>query len=209
MKKLQKILIMSVLVSMLVGIGAIVSSAAAAAEPVKVLADYDGSKKADKEAGGASANVEEKYGNKYYSMDFPGNTGDLNKETTYIDFGASKYGFLGKGDYLITDYDFMADDWASISSIGMGWDVGNHQNLANRDMWFTLRKEMNGKDLVDSESRFVANDSILGIKGSYEFIPENNRWYHMTIVVKVGGPTKNMVSDALSKVSCMVMGMES
>ena len=198
MKKLHRFLIMSVLVSMLVGMGAIVSSAAAAAEPVKVLADYDGSKKADQEAGGASANVEEKYGNKYYSMDFPGNTGDLNKETTYIDFGASQYAFLGKGDYLITDYDFMADDWAAVSCIGMGWDVGNHQNSANRDMWFTLRKERNGTEFVDSEARFVASDKTVGIKGTYEFIPENNRWYHMTIVVKFGGPTKNMVSGALS-----------
>ena len=72
MKKLQKILIMTVLVAMMVGLGAIASSAAATAAPVKELAVMDGSSNPSVSSGTQRCeyNVISKTANKYYSIDF-------------------------------------------------------------------------------------------------------------------------------------------
>ncbi len=131
MKKLQKILIMTVLVAMMVGLGAIVSSAAVTVEPAKLLASFDGSQSATIDSRGAMS-VATKSTNKYYDIDFTTSGANANFSTV-----SGNYAFLGKGDYIVMEFDFMAEDWTKVKNILIGWNSRNSTGGALNDMHFT------------------------------------------------------------------------
>ena len=167
MRKLHKFLIMTVLVAMLVGLGSIASSAAATATPVKVLADFDG--EASAQMTGGTSTVVSKSGNKYYSVDFTSSGANLN-------FGGSNYAFLGKGDYIITEFDFMAEDWSTMSNMLIGWNSRNSSGGALNDMHFSFTND-----------KGVPKISGTPLSGSITLDPTPGVWHHFTLVVKVGG----------------------
>ena len=131
MKKLHKFLIMTVLVSMLVGLGAIVSSADATVEPSRTLANFVGDESTGTSMASGSISALSKGENKFFSIDFTANGANAN-------FGSGNQDFLGKGDYVITEFDFMAEDWTTMSNILIGWNSRNSGGGALNDMHFSF-----------------------------------------------------------------------
>ncbi len=171
MKKLQKILIMTVLVAMMVGIGAIASSAAVTMEPAKVLASFDGSQTATIDSRG-SLSVASKGMNSYYDIDFTTSGANANFSTV-----SGNYAFLGKGDYIVMEFDFMAEDWTTVKSILIGWNSRNSSGGALNDMHFSFGNE-GGKPKITGNplsGSITLSDSKPG------------QWHHFTMVVQIGG----------------------
>ena len=172
MKKLQKILIMTVLVAMMVGIGAIASSAAVTMEPAKVLASFDGSQGLTSMDSRGSASVAVKGTNKYYNIDFTTSGAHANFSSV-----SGNYAFLGKGDYIVMEFDFMAEDWSKVKNILIGWNSRNASGGGLNDMHFTFSNE-GGKPKVSGSplnGSIVLTDSMPGA------------WHHFTMVVQIGG----------------------
>jgi hypothetical protein len=171
MKKLQKILIMTVLVAMMVGLGAIVSSAAVTMEPAKVLASFDGSQSASIDTRGAMS-VATKGTNKYYDIDFTTSGANANFSSV-----SGNYAFLGKGDYIVMEFDFMAEDWSKVKSILVGWNSRNSSGGALNDMHFSFGND-NGKPKITGNplsGSIVLSESAPGT------------WHHFSMIVQIGG----------------------
>ena len=174
MKKLQKILIMTVLVAMMVGLGAIASSAAATAAPVKELAVMDGSVNPSVSSGSQRCeyNVISKTANKYYEINFIDSGANANFTSV-----SGNYAFLGKGDYIVMEFDFMAEDWTKVKSILVGWNSRNASGGALNDMHFSFGNE-GGKPKISGNplsGSITLSDSQPG------------QWHHFTMVVQIGG----------------------
>lgn len=181
MKKLQKILMMTVLVAMLVGIASVAASAAATMAPVQTFASFDG--EAATSSSNCVCNVMSKGDNKYYEDTSTASGGNTN-------FGSGNKDFLGKGDYIITEFDFMAEDWTKVKSILIGWNSRNSTGGALNDMHFTFSNE-NGKPKITGSP--VAGSVVLS-----ESKP--GQWHHFTLVVQIGGTHVNKNGKCLTAV---------
>lgn len=181
MKKLQKILMMTVLVAMLVGIASVAASAAVTMAPVRTFANFDG------EAATSSSNcvctVMSKGDNKYYEDTSTAAGGNTN-------FGSGNTDFLGKGDYVIMEFDFMAEDWTKVKNILIGWNSRNSTGGALNDMHFTFSNE-GGKPKITGSP--VAGSVVLS-----ESKP--GQWHHFTLVVQIGGTHVNKNGKCLTAV---------
>lgn len=185
MKKLNKFLIMTVLVAMLVGLGAIASSAAATAAPARVIYENDGSVAISSTTSGTqkqTSSIVTKSGNNYFSIEFIDTGANAN-------FGSGNKGFIGQGDYVITEYDFMAEDWTKVKSILIGWNSRNSSGGALNDMHFTYSNE-NGAPKITAGP----------LTGSITLDPAPGVWHHFTLVVKIGGEHKQVKNDGLTAV---------
>lgn len=171
MKKLHRFLIMTVLVAMLVGICAIASSAAATMTPAKVLAEADGSQSVAASSGTQRCSVTptSKSSNTYYTVDFVDSGANCN-------VGSGYYAFLGKGDYIITEFDFMAEDWTKVKNILVGWNSRNSTKGALNDMHFSFSNE-NGAPKISGNP----------LTGSIVLDPTPGAWHHFTLVVEIDG----------------------
>ncbi len=168
MKKLQKILIMTVMVALLVGLGAIASSAAATMTPAKVIGESDGSQSTTNT--NTTTTVVSKSANKYYQVDFNASGANVNFASS------SNYAFLGKGDYIVMEFDFMAEDWTTVKSILIGWNSRNASGGALNDMHFTFGNN-NGAPTISGSP----------LAGSVTLDPTPGVWHHFTMVVQIGG----------------------
>ncbi len=168
MKKLQKILMMTVLVAMLVGIFAVASSAAATMQPSQVLADFDGEKDGSVTDGTIAINSESAL-NKYYEIDFA-------KDKANANFGGSDIAFIGKGDYIVTEFDFMAEDWSTVKSLLIGWNSRNSSGGALNDMHFTFSNSGGSPKITGNP-----------LAGSVTLNTKPGTWHHFTLIVQVGG----------------------
>ncbi len=185
MKKLHKFLIMTVLVALLVGLGSIVSSAAATMTPSNVLAEFDGEASFSSVSGGTqrcNGAVNVKGDNKYYTFDFIDSGANAN-------FGSGNKGFIGKGDYVITEFDFMAEDWTKVKSILIGWNSRNDASGALNDMHFTF-SNANGAPKITGNP----------LTGTITLDPDPGIWHHFTLIVKIGGEHASIKSDGLTAV---------
>ena len=169
MKKLHKFLIVTVLVSMLVGLGAIVSSAAATVAPSRTLANFVGDEANGTLMTGGSISALSKGENKFFSIDFA-------KAGANANFGNGNQDFLGKGDYVITEFDFMAEDWTTVSDILIGWNSRNSGGGALNDMHFSFTN-------VGGAPKITGNP----LAGSITLDPTPGVWHHFTLIVKIGG----------------------
>ncbi|MBP3592688.1 MAG: hypothetical protein J6K14_09420 [Clostridia bacterium] len=181
MKKLQKILMLTVLVAMLVGIASVAASAAATMAPVQTFASFDGEAAAS--SSNCVCNVMSKGDNKYYEDTSTASGGNTN-------FGSGNKDFLGKGDYIITEFDFMAEDWTKVKSILIGWNSRNSTGGALNDMHFTFSNE-GGKPKITGSP--VAGSVVLS-----ESKP--GQWHHFTLVVQIGGTHVNKNGKCLTAV---------
>ncbi len=168
MRKLQKFLMMTVLVAMLVGIASIASSAAATVEPARTLASFNGDQTVS--SSNCVTSIITKGNNKYYQDTSTAAGGNTN-------FGGGNQDFIGKGDYVITEFDFMAEDWTKVKSILIGWNSRNSDGGALNDMHFSFsndggKPKITGNPLTGS---VVLSDSRPG------------QWHHFTLVVQIGG----------------------
>ncbi len=172
MKKLQKILMLAVSVAMLVGIFSIASAAAATMEPSQVLAQFDGEKDGSATNSTIAVNSSSS-ANKYYEIDFTKDGGNVN-------FGGSNIAFLGKGDYIVTEFDFMAEDWTTVKSLTVGWNSRNSANGALNDMHFNFSNSAGQPKITGSP-----------LAGSVTLDSKPGTWHHFTLIVQVGGTHKD------------------
>ena len=185
MKKLQKFLMMTVLVAMLIGMVSVASSAAATMTPSQTFAVYDGETNPSVSGGTqkCSYSLLSKGGNKYYEIDFIDSGANAN-------FGGNNKDFLGKGDYIVMEFDFMAEDWSTVKSILIGWNSRNHNGGALNDMHFSFGND-NGKPKISANplnGSIVLSDSKPG------------QWHHFTMVVQIGGEHATKKSGVLTAV---------
>ena len=187
MKKLHKFLIMTVLVSMLVGLGAIAASADATVEPSRTLANFVGDETTGTSMSSGSISTLSKGENKFFSIDFTANGANAN-------FGSGNKGFIGLGDYVITEFDFMAEDWTKVSSILIGWNSRNSGGGALNDMHFSF-SNANGAPKI-------TGNPLDGhpLEGSITLDPTPGVWHHFTLIVKIGGEHASKKSEGLSAV---------
>lgn len=175
MRKLQKILMASVLVSIMVGIFA-VCAGAAQMTAAKVLANYSGAQAVESVTSGSQRHTvsvaSNSDGNKYYEVNFL----DSGAHANFYPSPSGNYAFLGKGDYIVTEFDFMAEDWTTVKNVFIGWNSRNDLGGSISDMYFTFSNE-NGAPKVSGGP----------LAGSIVLDPTPGMWHHLTIVVQVGG----------------------
>ena len=184
MKKLQKILMMTVLVAMLVGIAAVASSAAATMTPSRTLWEADGEKLPSVSGGSqmCTAAAQSKGGNKYYEIDFIDKGANAN-------FGSGNVDFLGKGDYIVMEFDFMAEDWTTVKSILIGWNSRTHTGSALNDMHFSFSNEKGAPKISGNPlNGSIVLDSAPGV------------WHHFSMIVQIGGEHTEKKAGVLTAV---------
>lgn len=173
MKKLQKFLMLTVLVAILVGIGAIASSAAATMTPAKVLADFDGTQTMSASGGTqrCTVNVSSEGDNKYYQIDFVDSGANANASSV-----SGNYAFIGKGDYIVMEFDFMATDWSTVKNILVGWNSRNASGGALNDMHFSFSNDKGAPKITGNP-----------LAGSIVLDPTPGVWHHFAMIVQIGG----------------------
>ncbi len=184
MKKLQKILMLTVLVAMLIGIAAVAASAAVTTEPSRTLASFDGEQSVAGSGGTQRCTIASasKGGNKYYEIDFIDSGANAN-------FGGGNQDFLGKGDYIIMEFDFMAEDWSTVKNILIGWNSRNSTGGALNDMHFTFSNEKGAPKITGNP-----------LTGSIVLDPTPGVWHHFSMVVQIGGEHVNKNGKCLTAV---------
>ena len=187
MKKLQKILMMTVLVAMLVGIASVAASAAATMEPAQVIGESDGSTGVGSMSKCTATTLTEG-NNQYFEVSFAESSANAN----FLQVSPN-YAFFGKGDYLITEFDFMAEDWKTVKSITMEWNTRNSSGGSISGFGVVL-SNVDGAPKVTGRKPFMNEDSLT-------LDPTPGKWHHVAIIVQIAGEFKTQSNGNLSSLT--------